>query len=78
VDENLSLKINGLNFRLKNGQHHEAGRNPRKNRTGENFSAKLSTKTVDSFSLATAPGSVQPWAENRQTVNHGRQSPQRT
>jgi hypothetical protein len=58
--ENLFHDFKGLPNRLKNRQLCETSRNQRKIPGGENFSAKLSPETGDSFPLATAPGSVQP------------------
>jgi hypothetical protein len=58
--ENLFHDFNVLVNRPKNRQLCETRRNQRKIASRENFSAKLSPETGDSFPLATAPGSVQP------------------
>jgi hypothetical protein len=58
--KNLSFEISTLNICLFFRQIAESPRIQRKFRAHKNFSAKLSTETVDSFPLATGHGSLQP------------------
>jgi hypothetical protein len=57
--KNLSFDFSHLNNCLFFRQTVESPRILQKFRGGENFSSMLSTETVDSFSLATARGSLQ-------------------
>jgi hypothetical protein len=61
---NLSLKINALANCLKFRQINEWCQKQGKFSCSENFSAMLSTETVDSFLLALGFGSVQPRQES--------------
>ena len=62
---NLSFFYNGLSSRLKFRQIDEPGQKQGKFATPENFSARLSTETVDSFPLATTPPIIAAIRENQ-------------
>lgn len=59
MKEILSFVFKDLKKRLKNRQTCDAGQKQGKFRRAENFSANLSTETVDFFPLASGPLSLQ-------------------
>jgi hypothetical protein len=67
---NVLFNISILQICLKNRQINEQGQKQGKFSGSENFSAMLSTETVDSFALATKGISLQPRQEsmNRKQV----------